>query len=495
MREALSFSGNLVRADEARVAYSFDLRCPSCRERVFFRKGSLFREPHFAHYAGRKDRECDLYFPGDEASGAAPSRLESTGDSHFVGPTLFWRTNVPIPVGLYLRLPRLTTDTQGTARVVSRATTQIHFKDLATPKFVCVQLATPPARFETHPADEGLNAVVAEAMAEFRLTGNYFRATVNGGTLERAAASLVIGERYWLVTQSPLRDQAPKYVHIESYRTDRAWHVYGLKLTANVQEHEDAIAQVGAYLGRRIEPPRSTVQFVWPAAARFDMDGTPIFDELVSSIVVRCNSGTPKARFHDGIAASAQTLGDGLYAIAVAGRGNEGVAIAPGGEQRRFRVAPCDVVHPHGVKVKGRDLDMYAFEPGVADMASRMDDLRVEVPSTSLWRKLVINGAPIRPIPDESEYAVAGKLSSLYAGSFGSFEAILPITSHDGSAAWPLRIERLIELVAGRHALDCLRKNVRSKGHLIQWAKDFRAQALLPKLMAEFPAGAPNDLS
>ena len=495
MREAISFSGKIVRADEARIAYSFDLRCPSCGEPVFFRKGSLFREPHFAHYAGRKDRECDLYFPRDEASGAAPSRSESIGDSHFGGPTLFWRADVGIPLGLNLRLPRLTSDLEGTARVVSRATTQFHYRDLATPKFVCVQLATPPARFETRPLDEGLNAVVADALAEFRLTGNYFRTTVDGGILERVEASLVIGERYWLVTQARLREQTPRYIHIESHRTDRAWHVYGLKLTANVSEYEEAITEIGAYLNRRIEPPRGRVQFVWPTAGRFDMDGTPVFDEFVSSIVIRCNSGTPKLRFQDGIVVSAQTLGDGLYAIAVAGHGNEGVAIAPGGDQRRFRIAMCDTRSPHGVKVKGRDLDMYAFEPGVVEITSQTDELRVEVPSTALWRKLVLNGAPIKPLPDGVEYLVAGSLSSLYAGSFGSFGAILPVNANVELVPWPLPIEKLIEMVVGRRALESLRKNVRSKGHLIQWANDFRAQALLPKLMSEFPAGATNDLS
>lgn len=495
MREAISFSGKAVRADEAGMAYSFDLRCPSCGERVFFRKGSLFREPHFAHYAGRRDRDCDLYFPGDEGTGVAPSRSESMAEPHIGGPTLFWRDSVPIPVGLYLRLPRLATHAEGLARVISRATTPFLYQDLTTPKFVCVQLATPPAGFETYPADEGLNAAVAEAMAEFRLTGNYFRATVEGGILERVDAPLVIGERYWLVTQSRLRTPMSKYIHVESHRTDRAWHVYGLKLAANSAEYEDAIAEVGTHLGRRVETPRGRVQFVWPAAGRFDLDGTPVFDESVSSIIVRCHSGTPKARFQDGFVVSAQPLGEGLHAIAVTGRGNEGVAMAPGGDQRRFRLAQCEASSPHGVKVKGPEVDMYAFEPGVVEITSRMDKLILEVPSTALWRKMLLNGSLIRPLPDGTDYAVAGSLTSLYSGSFGSFEAAQPITAPDELSAWPLRIGQLIELLVGRRALESFRKNVRSKGHLVQWANDFQAQALLPKLLSEYPSGEPNDIS
>jgi hypothetical protein len=138
---------------------------------------------------------------------------------------------------------------------------------------------------------------------------------------------------------------------------------------------------------------------------------------------------------------------------------------------------------------------MYAFEPGVVEITSRMDKLILEVPSTALWRKMLLNGSLIRPLPDGTDYAVAGSLTSLYSGSFGSFEAAQPITAPDELSAWPLRIGQLIELLVGRRALESFRKNVRSKGHLVQWANDFQAQALLPKLLSEYPSGEPNDIS
>src|SRR5262245_37372211 len=71
-------AGKLIEA--ARAAIRRDYTCPSCRARVFLRRGSI-RDAHFAHYPGEGKPECEQYHPYHPGTGIPPTRTPQRRDS------------------------------------------------------------------------------------------------------------------------------------------------------------------------------------------------------------------------------------------------------------------------------------------------------------------------------------------------------------------------------------------------------------------------------
>ncbi len=490
MKWAINHRGEHVRADAPGVSYSFELRCPVCRERVFPRSGRI-REAHFAHYGGNFSKACEQYHPGEGvATGPhihAPSSVHEHSKRAFGSPALIWKDEQSLPTSLYLRLPSIPGGFASNVRLISRATSQFRGKDLTKPAFAGLRLQVPPGECETTPRDPSLEVLITEALSKFRFSGNYFRATSEGGLLEPPDAPLELGENYWLVTQVALREPVSELLKIHERRSDRAWLAYRISLPLLDGNEVGGMKDLAAYLQRDVIRPRSRVNLLWPTPDRIDPDGVSVFDTSVAEILVRSAAGIPQCVVQEEKIDSEQVAKD-LFVFRFDGKEGEALIGVQSGAGRRLRFDACDPVQPAGVYLHVDDQRILAFDPRVSELLLEASAVRVEVPSHRLWRNVRVNGMALRPLPDGSEWTINEQLLSFSAGSFGEVLRPRAVNGELAELHWFASIEGLVAQMAGQRAAERLRQ-LQNKGQLLRWACDYDAQALLPKLLSLMSAG------
>ena len=488
---ALNHRGQLVRAD-AVGPYSFGLRCPCCKEPVFARLGSV-REAHFAHRSGNANRDCELYYPGsggDWHQGEVVAVPPRTFARERLGaPALLWRCEEGLAASLYLRLPTHPEGFGSRVRITSFTTSQHRGGDLTAPVFVRLRLQIPPGQVHTSPMDESLEKALIETLAQFRLTGNYFKATGEGGVLVPLDQPLELRETYWLLTQSQLDKSAPGFVRIEEHRTDRAWHAYRIVLACDPEFAEDSSAEIARYLGRDVINPRPTARIIWPLPIRRDADGIKVFSNNVKELLIRSPFGPPHARLRSAADVTGSQVDRDLYSLNVLTTEREALVGLPNGRWERIRFDACELNLPESVWLSNQRGRAALFDPGVENLIARGLPLRVEVPAHRMWRNISINGSPIRPIPDGLFCEIQGPLSEIDAGTFGSVRLAKGEKARTSSNAWwAAASESLVKTIGGERAVAKLRL-VSSQAMLLRWAQEYRAIKLLPRLMFEFSRG------
>lgn len=502
MKWAINHRAEHVRADEPGVSYSFDLRCPVCRERVFPRSGQ-FREAHFAHYGGNSSKACDQYHPREGvATGlhASPSKQgRDYNRGAFGAPALLWKDDHTLPTSLYLRLPSTPGGFSSNLRVISRATSQFRGKDLAKPVFAGLRLQVPPGHCETTPNDLAMEMLINEVLANFKLTGNYFKATTEGGVLEHPDAPLELGESYWLVTQVALRDPISTLLQIDERRFDRSWFAYRIDLPLTIANEFNGLKILSAYLEREVIQPRPRVNLVWPTPDRIDPDGTPVFDRSVASIFVRSVAGVPQcvAQEQQGGLQEQPIEGekvDGdLFVFRFDGKVDEAIIGVQNGLARRLRFDTCTLLQPAGVYLHLNEHSLPVFDLRLGELLVEASAVRVEVPSHRLWRNVKVNGLALRPLPDGNDFVINGQLLSISAGSFG--EIFLKRAEKEAADLhWSVCMEGFVTQFAGSHAAHRL-SQIHNKYQLLRWACQYDAQALLPKLLSLMSSGVARGVS
>jgi hypothetical protein len=486
---ALDHRGDLVGAD-AVGAYSFGLRCPSCREPVFARPGSV-REAHFAHRSGNANKECDDYHPGSGSGSGSGwlqvSRPHARSSKERLGsPALIWRADEALAAGLFLRLPTHPEGFSSTVRVVSFATSQHGGETMTRPRFIRLRLQASPAEVKTLPRDELLEQAIAETLDHFRWTGNFFRANGEGGVLVPRDWPLELGETYWLLTQSPPNLAHCSFVRVDEHRADRAWHAYRLVLTYDGADAEDAIQEVAACLSRTVVKRRPSTKIVWPLPARRDPDGVRVYDREVKNILVRSREGQPHWRSHGNRSGVSELLEGDLYQIPIDTESGEAVLGVPGGLWERVRFEDCELGEPSGVTlICDRDQAALHGTDASALMAKELT-IQVEVPAHRLWPSVLVNGNPIRPVPDGLTHVIPGLTSSVSAGAFGS--AVRPIATAAASLPWWVEVEPSVRRLKGDRAAGQLHR-VEGTAQLLRYVLEHQSQFLLPKLMLAIGRG------
>lgn len=497
MKWAINHRDEHVRADAPGVSYSFDLRCPVCRERVFPRSGRI-REAHFAHYGGNFSKACEQYHPAEGmATGSrthAPSPVRGDQSNRVFGaPELLWKAEQSLPTSLCLRLPSTPSGFASNIKVISRATSQFRGKELAKPTFAALRLQVPPGHCETTPHDPGLNALINETLSRFKFSGNYFRATSEGGVLEPPDAPLELGEVYWLVTQVALREPVSQLLQIHEQRFDRAWFVYRLGLPLFEGNQLEGLKELKTYLQRDVVTPRPRVNLIWPTPDRFDPDGIPVFDTSVAEVLVRSTSGVPECVTRERLIESV-LVAEHLFSFRFDGKVEEALISVGTGVGRRLRFESCQPLLPAGVWLHAGDQRLLAIDPSASELLNETSsEVRVEVPSQRLWRNVRVNGTVLRPIPDGVQWVANAELMSLQAGSFGEMLR-RQVTGTRQELHWFTSIERLVVQMTGKRAMERLR-HVKSRYQLHAWVCDYHAQALLPKLLSLMSAGVVRDVS
>jgi len=498
MEWAIDSSGKHVRAGTPEADSPY-LRCPVCKSQVYHKHG-IFRRPHFAHKSGNSNKDCELYHPsagvGTLNVMTATNRLRQVvAAASLKSSALIWRDGEPIPMSLVLRLPILPVGYSSILSIHSNLG-QLRFSGEALTKttFAQVGLQEPPASLRLTPPDPALELQLKAVLEEFRLAGNFFRVTVNGGVLERRDTPLELGNEYFLVTkqQLPLRSCPSSLEVVDKPRNDRTWTVYRLRLRDTPQTRDADIVELGIYLARNIIPARPRIEVVWPPPNRFDPDGTHIYGTNVSQLIVRSNSGHPSCETVDAGSAVVTPFGNDLYGIDFKNLTSEAVVWLPGASIQRLRFEDTPLFDPEGVRLKSGNEVIDLYDQKASEFTQSGGHIEILVPSQRLWRRLRINQRPLRPLPSTHVYEIKDALRDMDAGAFGSIHG--PSATVVIGQEWYSQFETMIVSIAGPAALKRL-GYTRTKRQLVRWAAENRALSLLPHLLSAFSAEVDHGFS
>ncbi len=492
---ARNAAGDDVRAGTP-DAYGYPLRCPCCKAGVYHRNG-VYNRPHFAHYSGNSNRACELYYPGIGGLGGASGSLhQPLPPSGFEAPALVWMDEEVIPLSLRLRLPKFSKDYASALTVSSSIGRSVFIGEALTrTSFVQLPMQEPPAKVKTSPSDSTMEIRIEAVLGQFRLSGNYFRATVNGGVLERPDAALELGEEYFYVSQRPFSEPYPSALEVSERREHRGWLVYRILLRDDPNTRNENIADLEFYLDRHVVPPNPCVEIVWPPACRFDADGTAVFAETTKQLIVRTNGGMPSVKAGSPVGASIDDLGEGCYQVAFSAPEEDAIVWMPSGAVRRLRFERMQQLVPRGVVLTILDSAADLTSAAAAKIAGHAESIEVSVPSERLWRNGRFNGKRLIPIPNGERYTLEGPLQDIRFGAFGS--AVVSrqtVAGAVGESAWHKKIDRLVATYVGQAASEGL-KSIRSKHQVVRWAIESNAIHLLPLVLSAFSAEVGRDIS
>lgn len=477
-------------------AYGYGLRCPVCKASIYHRNGA-YNRPHFAHYSGNSNRACELYQPGlggfDITSGS-PQQFPQRSD--FEAPALIWMAEELIPLSLRLRLPKFRKGYASTLTVSSSIERSVFLGEALTrTSFVVVPMREPPAEVKTSPPDSAMEMRIEALLGQFRLSGNYFRVTANGGVLERPDSALEMGEEYFYVSQRPLREPYPTALKVFERREHRGWSVYRVLLRDDPSSRSQDIADLRFYLDKRIVPPKLSVEVVWPPASRFDVDGTAVFGDTMKRLIIRTNGGPPNVQTESNVKATIDGLGDGCYQITFNAPEEEAVLWMASGAVRRLRFASVQHATPRGVVLTASNGVADLISTSAASVANQVGTIEISVPSERLWGKAYFNGKKLSPVPNGTRHVLEGPFEDIRFGAFGSVSTPQQVAA-DGVSGnqWYTKIERLVTTSAGPTASEGL-KFVHSKQQAIRWAVENRATHFLPLVLSTFSAEVGRGIS
>lgn len=485
MEWATDTVGEHVRAGTPE-AYGYALRCPVCKAAVYHRSGA-YNRPHFAHYSGNSNRECELYDPrvGGQvgASGSQPRRLASFD---FEAPALIWVDGELVSLSLRLRLPKFPSGYASTLTITSSSGTRtLAGEELTRTALVSIPLREPPAKIKTNPPDLATEMRIRDVFSQFHLSGNYFRTVTNGGVLESPDAALELGGEYFYVSQHPLPEPSPPALKIaEPPKESRGWWVYRLLLRNSPYTRNDDIADLRSYLGKSIVPAKSRVEIIWPPASRFDADGTAVFAETVKQLVARSDGGPPNVETGSGAKVVIGDLGEGCYQITLNAPEEDAIVWVFSGTSRRLRFVEASPAVPRGVTLTATNDSADLVSIPAAEVARQAGSVEVSVPSERLWRNARLNGNRLSPLPNGESLTLEGPLQDLRFGAFGSVVCAHQVTVNGvNENPWYAKIDRIVAATAGLTASEGL-KSIRRKHQAVRWAVENDAMRLLPLVLS-----------
>lgn len=484
MEWATNAAGDHVRAGTP-GAYGYALRCPVCRAAVYHRSGAVNR-PHFAHYSGNSNRECELYDPriGGQV-GTSDTRPRHLAPSGFGAPALIWVDGELVSLNLWLRLPKFPNGYASTLTITSSSgTRQLVGEELTRTTFVSIPLRVPPAKVKANPPDRATEMWIEQVLSQFSLSGNYFRTVTNGGVLENPETALELGEEYFYVSQRPLPEPSPSALKISEPKEHREWWVYRVLLRDNHDTRHEDIAELSSYLGKSIVPPKPRIEIIWPPAFRFDADGTAVFAEATRQLIARSDGGPPSVETGSGTKVVVNDLGKGCFQITLNTPEEDAIVWMPSGAIRRLRFVESPLTIPRGVTLTAATGSADLASIPAAEIARQHRSIEVSIPSERLWRNARINGNRLTPLPNGESLTLEGPLQEIRFGAFGSVVIARQATvSEINESPWYTKIDRIVAVTVGRTASEGL-KSVRRKHQAVRWAIENDAMHLLPLVLS-----------
>lgn len=490
---AISSSGLLIMPG-TQDAYAQLLRCPVCHAKVYHRGGAHNR-PHFAHYSGNFSRDCELYTPGAGAGAIHSAGLQSLPAKE-QRPVIVWRSGGSVALSLWLRLPADFGGSQRSISIVSSLGTHLRGSEQNRSLFCRLPFRVPPAAAEVSPHDERMELMFDVALRQFQLSGNFFKATATGGTLEDREAALELGQDYVYVSQRPLVEPYPAGLVLSQPPTlHQSWAVYHIRLLDVPEARLSAMARLSSYFEREIVPPRPKLEILWPPPNKYDMDGTAVYSAGTDQVVLRSMSAVPVFESWGGTASDVRELAPGLFLLTWRDAVKQVAVWAHGATALRLRFEPDVMSLPDGVVIEcgGASSDLSDGALDAIDLVS--SPIRLEVPNSRLWLSVRIDGQRPRPLPDGLSLSIPGGVGSISAGAFGLWAA----RDSAGRSELPRtrfseNIVTLITALAGRLASSELHL-LESREHAVRWAARHNCLEVLPIILAKLPFEVDRGLS
>jgi hypothetical protein len=323
------------------------------------------------------------------------------------------------------------------------------------------------------------------ALSEFRLSGNFFRATASGGVLESQDAALELGEEYFYVSQRALAEPYPQALKISERKENRGWLAYRVLLRDSPHTRTEDLAGLRRYLCRSVVPPQPRMEIVWPPAYRFDADGTARFVKATKQLVVRSDHGPPYVETGGGAKIPVENLGEGLYEIRLNAHVQEIIVWISPRAVRRLHFEDVPSATPRGVVLTVSSGSADLASVAAAAIAGQSGAIEISVPSERLWRNARINGKRLSPLPNGENITLEGPLQDVRFGAFGSVFAMKPFTGGVGVTPWYSRVQHIVAASVGRAAVRGL-ASIHSKHQAVRWAAANNATLLLPLVLSAF---------
>lgn len=476
-------------------ARGYPLRCPVCKAGVYHRNG-VYNRPHFAHFSGNANRACELYHPDVGGLGTnSNSSHRPPLTTGFEPPALIWSDDKLASLSLRLRLPRVPDGYASTLTISSsRGVRSFAGAELSRPAFVTLPLRDPPAKVQTSPSDPSIEMRLEAVLSQFRLSGNYFRVTANGGILEGQDAALELGEEYFYVSQRSLRERYPAALKISRRQEHGQWFVYRVHLRDNPTTYVGDVEDLRICLDRRVVPPKPRLDIVWPPAYRFDDDGKAIFARTKTEFIVRSTDGPPAIKSGNQIEATTGDLGRGFYRIELNVTEEEAVIFTTSGAVQWLRFESVRQAIPSGVVITAPGGSVDIASPKAEAIACEFGPVEITVPSELLWRNVRLNGRKINPLPNGEVHILEGPLHDINFGAFGSiFRQETNSSSGVIESQWYRKIEMLVAMATSYAAMDRL-KSARSKHQATRWAVENNAISILPLVLSALSAEVSRDI-
>lgn len=468
MHQALDGSGRLVHAGQVNP-YRFDFKCPWCGEPVFRKKGSE-RRAHFSHYSSNQGAKCEYYIA---TLGGGVGTLINRGAiaarvHEFHRPILCIECDGRGSTALSLRLPLLRGDVDGgdgDLSVTSKfGVRSFNANELRTTQFFPVTPECPPARCTASGELAWIGHDVDDALAQFSFTGNFFRVSEGRGTLLRKEEPLEIGKQYRLLSQGQIFERRTIGLTVDTESTYRGWYRYLVTLPASMSRLSgSALEAAESYLGRRINEARPRADIIWPLPHHLEPDGTEVFGEETSKILLRLSaSERAELRSYTRSAVLPERSASGEVEADLTGLTDEVLLVfVDGKECARLKVSECAPFRPRGVQLRDSTSVSEVFERSAAEaLADPTVNKELIVPSPRVWKLIRLSGERISPAPDGTVLPLVGNWRSLEAESFGS--CAMPETAQVARRApevvcrLPPELTAILRCAAGEDAVEKL---------------------------------------
>lgn len=418
----------------------FGLTCPSCGEPVRRRAGAE-RRPHFAHYSHRAKPECDNYFPSQ-------GRLVATGPGSGVRlPPSRWKreslgcglflTAEPgqTSLTLWLRIPPMEPETTSAGRLELQSGLghrTYHLADLSVARLVPMAPQVPLAVVAGVGSMLPVAAHIATQIRAFVAGRNFFYAEEKGGRFVFSDEPLELGCQYRLLSIDDVVPPLDLGAALDWRPEGKfgSWNIYAMALPSSfvVGAQRNLLREIAEFLGRGIRSRRPRVYVVDPLPHHVEVDGTCIYPELPTSLLLR----------RTGICAVDVTASGGMAVARVIEQSDEWVRLeefrpgeqeftvaVDGDEQMIIRTEHCALFRPGGIAISTDEVTWdLCTDPPLAGSELLRHELTIDCENDRIATHLAsLNDGWL--LEKTRLLSPAGSPKNLYAGGFGELRGMV----------------------------------------------------------------------
>ena len=275
-----------------------------------------------------------------------------------------------------------------------------------------------------------LAAHVSGHVSAFAADRNLFYAEERGGRFVFSDEPLEWGAHYRLLATAVIAPPSELGTALDWKPGQKfgEWNSYELDLPLSFAASKPQLpAQISAFLGRSIRKSRPRLFVVQPSPHHIDVDGTYVYPEPPTSILLRRSASgkvTVGTSFESSSVVVSELTDEWVQLEGLPAGGHDCAVSIDGNEQAVFRVEACELFRPSGVVASVDDVqwDLCADAP-VAPADLLHSEVRVDCGNDRIAAHIsrlndgwVVDGAILS--------APVGSTKTLSAGSFGELRSV-----------------------------------------------------------------------